>query len=437
MNIKDDASLAMIPVAYKEDKLYSVIPNNDDGDFDFSRSSKGTRVNKGGFIEEMDNDIPRLDYPLLNGVVQDCPTILLEPQRTNLAQNSNELNTGWAHSNCTLTPNQVVAPDGSNTGSFVERTSTIQARVERGIDVTDQNYTWSCFVKKGNQRYAFISVYLNTSVVSVDTIFDFDTGSIVHSSSAIITNSVVEYSNGWYGLTTTFDALASQTAFVKVGSTSSTTVFSTGNVGDTIYVWGAQLEAGSYPTSYIPTQGEPNGVTRAVDNAQIASGAEDIIGSQNEGTLFIDLEIPYDTTSSDYFQFCISDQNTLPNRVFINFISGEAVFQVFSNSAGVGFCNTPVTKNIRLKIAASYETDNFVLFKDGFLADEIDTGGTVNFTTQMESIRFADFGNGLKFQAKVYETMFFKEALTQAELEALTSYDSFKEMATEQLYTIE
>ena len=44
-----------------------------------------------------------------------------------------------------------------------------------------------------------------------------------------------------------------------------------------------------------------NGVTRALDNAQIASGAEDIIGSQNEGTLFIDLEIPYDTTSSDYF----------------------------------------------------------------------------------------------------------------------------------------
>jgi hypothetical protein len=203
--------------------------------------------------------------------------------------------------------------------------------------------------------------------------------------------------------------------------------------------WGIQWEVGSYQTSYIKTQGETNGVTRSVDNAQIASGAEGIIGSQNEGTLFIDLEIPYDTTLTDYFQFSISDQNALDNRVFINFRSGEAKFQVFSGNptVGVGFCNTPTPKNIRLKIAGSYETDNFVLFKDGFLADDIDTGGTVNFTTQMESIRYADQGNGLKSQAKVYQTMFFKEALTQDELETLTSYRSFNEMATQQLYIIE
>ena len=284
MSIYDKASLVHIPSGYKSGTLYSVVPNTSVGDFTVTGDPEGeaTRVNKDGLIESVAADVPRLNYDPSNP--QD-PHLLLEPERTNIAQNSNELNTGWAHSNCTLTPNQAVAPDGSNTGSFVERTSTIQARVERGINLTDQNYTWSCFVKKGNQRYAFLNVYLVTSAVSVSTIFDFDTESIVFSSSAVIANSVVEYSNGWYRLTTTFDALASQTAFVKVGSTSSTSVFSTGNVGDTIYVWGAQLEAGSYATSYIPTT---IAVTRTAD---FISNSYTGLTSAS-GTIFIDFKSP-------------------------------------------------------------------------------------------------------------------------------------------------
>jgi hypothetical protein len=406
MNIKDDASLAMIPVAYKEDKLYSVIPNDDDGDFDFSRSSKGTRVNKGGFIEEMDNDIPRLDYPLLNGVVQDCPTLLLEPERTQLAEYTNAISSanGYILTNGTLTTNDDIAPDGSNHASTFKSTSANGQfqKVKTGSSGTE--YTVSAYVKrKTGTGKVYLRAVENTNTEV--TIYDY-----------------------WTRVSLT---VTSTSTSIRYGIALETS-------GDEVYVWGFQVEVGSYPTSLIPNTSTGE-ITRLVDNAQIASGAEDIIGSQNEGTLFIDLEIPYDTTSSDYFQFSISDQNALDNRVFINFRSGKAQFQVFSGNptVGVGFCDTPTPKNIRLKIAGSYETDNFVLFKDGFLADDIDTGGTVNFTTQMESIRFADQGNGLKFQAKVYETMFFKEALTQSELEALTSYDSFKEMATQQLYTVE
>jgi hypothetical protein len=437
MNIKDNASLAMIPVAYKEDKLYSVIPNDGDGDFDFSRSSKGTRVNKGGFIEEMDNDIPRLDYPLLDGVVQDCPTLLLEPQRTNLTLYSQEIdNAYWSKTNGTATANQAVSPDGSlNSEMFAENTTTSAHFISRNnIAISSStSYTLSVFAKS-NGRNTF-RLFKDDGVGSF-AFFNLQNGTI--GSKSNITGSKIEYfGNGWYRCSITFTSTSTSTYVQFLLAQNGETTPYLGDGASGFYIYGFQLEAGSYPTSYIKTQGETNGVTRSVDNAQIASGAEDIIGSQNEGTLFIDLEIPYDTTLTDYFQFSISDQNALPNRVFINFRSGEAQFQVFSNSDPVGFCNTPTPKNIRLKIAGSYETDNFVLFKDGFLADDIDTGGTVNFTTQMESIRFADFGNGLKFQAKVYQTMFFKEALTQAELETLTSYDSFKEMATQQLYTVE
>lgn len=51
MSILDKASLIQIPSGYKSTKLYSIEPTNGDGDFTFSRSSSGTRVNSEGLIE--------------------------------------------------------------------------------------------------------------------------------------------------------------------------------------------------------------------------------------------------------------------------------------------------------------------------------------------------------------------------------------------------
>jgi len=79
-------SIAMIPSAYKAGKLYSVLPTNGDGDLDVARASSATRVNQDGLIELMANNVPRLDYS--DG---SCPSLLLEPQSTNLYLNSDTL----------------------------------------------------------------------------------------------------------------------------------------------------------------------------------------------------------------------------------------------------------------------------------------------------------------------------------------------------------
>ena len=76
-------ALALIPSAYKASKVYSVLPNNGDGDFTFSRTGTATRVNKDGLIETVLSDVPRLDYS-----DSSCPALLLEPQRTNTFLNS-------------------------------------------------------------------------------------------------------------------------------------------------------------------------------------------------------------------------------------------------------------------------------------------------------------------------------------------------------------
>ena len=79
MSLANEASLLLIPSGYKSGKVYSVFPTDGDGDFTFSRGSDGTRVGAGGLVETISSNVPRLDYS--NG---DCPSLLLEPQRTNL-----------------------------------------------------------------------------------------------------------------------------------------------------------------------------------------------------------------------------------------------------------------------------------------------------------------------------------------------------------------
>jgi hypothetical protein len=76
-------SLALIPSGYKASKVYSVLPTDGTGDFTFTRSGNATRVNSEGLIELVSTNVPRLNYPLIDGVVQGCPSLLLEPQRIN------------------------------------------------------------------------------------------------------------------------------------------------------------------------------------------------------------------------------------------------------------------------------------------------------------------------------------------------------------------
>ena len=76
--------LALIPTGYKAGKVYSVLPESGVGDFTFTRASEATRINSAGLLEVEATGVPRLEYPLIDGVVNGCPSLLLENQATNL-----------------------------------------------------------------------------------------------------------------------------------------------------------------------------------------------------------------------------------------------------------------------------------------------------------------------------------------------------------------
>ena len=290
MSKYDKASLVHIPSGYKSGTLYNVLPNDTDGDFDFTRASTATRVDENGLIETIAIGTPRLNYPLLDGVVQDNPTLLLEPQRTNLEVNSEDI-AGYSQlTNVTATNNQSISPDGGVNASLVT-TNAVNGKHElRNTNITfasGTNYTVSVFVKANGYDYFAIKFAATNSVFDDDYAwFKVSNGTTGTIDADIDSTSIEYYGNGWYRITATqqANATASGKIFLAIGNADNTPIF-LGDGSSGFYVWGFQVEAGSYTTSYIPTSG--SSVTRSADAANGAGTADDF--NDSEGVLFANI----------------------------------------------------------------------------------------------------------------------------------------------------
>lgn len=246
--------LALIPSGYKSSKVYSILPNNATGDFDFDRASEGTRVRKDGLIEEVTNNIPRLDW--LNS---NCPSLLLEPQRTNLQVISEEFDdSAWTKTRATINSNNTISPNGELTADKLTGDGTGTSYVYDGISLTNGvTYTISIFVKP----IISISSFAINVFGGVGTAYFNLTDKSIYTLTGDFTSSKIEdYGNGWLRCSGTL-TLSSATGTKNIGY---------GLIdydGDQFYMWGAQVEQGDYPTSYIKTQAST--VTRLKDTCTL------------------------------------------------------------------------------------------------------------------------------------------------------------------------
>lgn len=288
-------SLALLPSGYKVSKVYSVLPTDGSGDFTFTRSGNATRVNSEGLIEVVSTNVPRLNYPLIDGVVQGCPSLLLEPQRINLVHYSQDFsNAYWSKSTSDSTPvpvvtsNYAISPDGTQNAERVQLTLP-----------TDNQY--AIIERAGLNPNAALgsiiyqSIYLKATDISqvgkkVD-VYIYDT---TNSSYRRIFNHVL--TNDWeriesnnlisFGLTSTSVIYAFGKARGNAAGQAGTTGTITSEAATDFLVWGAQLEAGSYPTSYIPTQGAT--ATRVAETCVKNNIDTSIISSSYPFTMYVE-----------------------------------------------------------------------------------------------------------------------------------------------------
>lgn len=196
----------------------------------------------------------RLNVPRIDFSQGSCPALLLEPQRTNLVLNSNDM-TLWSNGAGTMTKNVTTSPDGTNNALSFDNTG----QCSTFVNAVNGTYSYSLFVKNGTSLAASIDMS-DGATGDVLTTFTFSTktfsGTSAGGSWTSASTSFVELNNGWFRITLT--------ATKNAGSQIGYKINSTGVGGTSTYVYGAQLELGSYATTYIPTT--TTSVTRLADS---------------------------------------------------------------------------------------------------------------------------------------------------------------------------
>jgi hypothetical protein len=292
MSLLTQASLVLTPNAYKANKLYSIIPSSGNGDMVTIRATDATRVNSSGLVENVATGIPRLDY---TGSV---PSILLEPQRTNLLTYSSTFtDSSWIKVSTTpVLDSTILSPDGTTNSYKISRASTSASSYisKASTSSTGTIYTFTVYAKLGDVSTNFGIRTTATYPNRGDALFNLSTGTLIGvangGTNTSTSGNIQSVGNGWYrcSVTTTFagtginiQGLVSPTALTSIGGFEALD-----GALSNCYVWGGQLEIGSYATSYIPTTTAT--VTRATDSMTLNNLYANNLITSAGGTWFVE-----------------------------------------------------------------------------------------------------------------------------------------------------
>jgi hypothetical protein len=360
-------SLIITPNAVDEGKLFSIVPTDVSGDLDVVRATTATRVNEDGLIESVGVNVPRLDYS--NG---SCPSILIEPQRTNLALQSESMSSFSRFGN-TLPTNvrNISSTDPSNNFNSTTVTGGDGSSGVFGIFrfmgeviAAGSPVTYSVFAKKGTNNFIFI-YHSNVAFTGTNgAYFDLNNGTTPTSGASII-----PYPNGWYRCILppiTFNSAPSSAYNIGhyVTPNTSTASWSTNFLDKSVIFYGGQLEEGLNATSYIPTT--LASVTRNTDVIS-KTGITDLIG-QTKGTIFVDFNNTKVDSVSRYIFSMYDSASFFDNNIEI-LISNLNQLLLSSRSSGT----TQVSYNNgneglqKYKIIYKYEENNTKIFINGTL----------------------------------------------------------------------
>jgi hypothetical protein len=419
--------LALIP-ATQGSKLYSVLPADGVGDFTFSRNSAATRINKDGLIETVAVGKSRLNYPLIDGVVNGCPSHLLEPSRLQLIQYSEDFSqSSWVKASVTVDINSSISPDGTLNADKITESSTngLQQIYSNVITTTpSSDYVYSIFIKKGERSWVKVMTANNNGAN-----FNVEDGVIGIVDSGITAN-IENYGNGWFKCSVSFNTSASaDRVYVRISTSNGTTSYQ-GDGTSGVYIWGAQLEQGSYPTSYIPNYGTSAGITRVAETANGAGDASTF--NDSEGVLMAEISALADDGDG---QIRLMEQGVL-NSVIMQFRNSGTTLRTYifdGNATNQFLSETNINPNDNIKIALKYKQNDCSLYLNGFIS-ATDTIATM--PSNLNTLSFNQGDGNYPFYGSVKQIQYFDSALNDSDLEKITSWTSFTDLANGQTYSI-
>lgn len=365
---------------------------------EFTRSSTATYVGSDGLIKTAAVDEARFDHDGDGNSLG----LLIEDASTNLVLNSVNMNgTGWGRGNGTIALSAITSPDGVNPSYSWTNTQTTGSYNYALITVTSSTqYTFSFWYKVGSGRTApRISLYDATNATFIDD-------GPVYSTTAFL--------NGWYRLSYTFTSPATSTGIrVYVDRNAQET--------GTLYIWGVQVEGGSFPTSYIPTTGST--VTRAADNVNMTGTNFSSWYNQSEGTAVVKYKFLSQLQFTSPFAFRASTGNDVASWGYWTYTGGS---QVRVPSFGK---RTPNEANTLLGTFFTLDTNRYytvAVAQSGLsMSGCIETGTTQPLAiTAMTTMNVLNFGwirsTSQRMTGHIARFTYYDRRLTDAQLQDLT-----------------
>ena len=372
----------------------------------------GATTGKAGLLE----DEPRFDYS--GGAT--CPSLLLEPSRTNLVTQSEYFATYFSTSG-TLIYNEAASPEGVQNGTKIYPTSTGSFKglsKAFGSTLSSVPYVLSVFAKAGEfEHLYFYNVGSPNGAGGVW--FNLTTGSVGTNQAAWTSAKMEDFGNGWYRCSAVITPGGSSDNLYILLADSNGSVTATTNGTDGFYIYGAQLEQGSYPTSYIPTYGTSQ--TRSAEESSL-TGFD--FFPNGEGTAMIEFELDEITISGYPELFRINNPSDTTDFVFCY------IFEPLAGDVRIGYrLDVDNSKKIEASRSIDLGTNKMVVriqrgactaFLNG---TEIAPSQTYNGVADvnMTSLRI----NAQSFIAneRIKQFVTFPTPLTDSEMVALTKLD--------------
>jgi hypothetical protein len=338
---------------------------------------------------------PRFDHDPTTG---ESLGLLMEESRQNLATQSESFST-WTVSGQGTTQSTdvgIVAPDGStgNVQLFTEDLTTGPHRIFVAPTTEQTTKTHSVFVKAATGTR---EIYLSSdgpTGTRQNIEFDLQTGDIVVNSGDWSGVFITPYSNGWYRIGGTITDNGGSTLFI-IGMKDVASSY-TGDGTSGFYLWGAQLEAGSFPTSYIPTTTAE--ATRAADVASISGSNFSSWYRQDEGTVFAQTQVAGYSSTNNPDLVALFGANFVTDRI-IMFVAGAS--PNYRAEIKAGNINQ-LLQNV-VSVANIYDSNNFAIaYKEN---DSVSYGRNTNATDTLVTLPVI---TSLNFSGSVGSTKYIR-----------------------------
>jgi hypothetical protein len=360
-----------------------------------------------------------------NPVTKVAEGLLIEEARTNLLTYSEQFdNAAWTKPRASISANTAVSPDGMlDADKLIEDTTASNTHLVRQVPTVSANttYTYSVYLKAAERTTAFLQSSDNAS----DTNGFFVT---VNLSNGTLSNgnkkgtgtytgsTITPVGNGWYRVTLTGIVDASSTSVryeVFLSNGSSTTYTGDGTSG--LFLWGAQVEAGAFATSYIPTVAST--VTRSADIASVLGRNFSSWYNQNEGTLYGELAV----SSSSYsigVSLDIGSGGAFGTTAYMNWAGSS--WQLNPNTSPLNLLSLVSTTN-PAKVVAGLATNNSVLSANGLIGT-VDSSCLTPIAATTLTIGKGGWSGGTNYiNGTIKSIRYWPTRLTDAQLVAITS----------------